>query len=170
MRARSFLSCALAASAVTGIFLMGAPSAGAEPVAQVAPAAAADELPPVAVEDFVYPNADKIFAEQGIRLKRGDGHILLADCASATGLVEVWSRDKGKFCFKVTGASGFLSLELPQVYGVKGNDYTLRVDMEVAGTGTEASFDVAKNAWTPVGESADPENRDHTLLELHATK
>ncbi|MDJ1641040.1 hypothetical protein [Streptomyces pakalii] len=165
MRARSFISCTLAASVVTGVFLAGASFAGAEPGA---PAAAADELPPVAVEDFAYPGADKIFAEQGIRLKRGDGHIVLADCASATGLVEVWSRGKGKFCFRVTGNSGFLSLELPQVYGVKGNDYKLRVDMEVEGT--EASFDVAKNTWTPVGESADPENRDHTLLELHATK
>ncbi|MFF0505973.1 hypothetical protein ACFYUH_20550 [Streptomyces fimicarius] len=166
MRARSFLSAALAAAAVTGIVLVGAPFAGAEPGA---PVAAADELPPVAVEDFAYPEADKIFAEQGILLKRGDGHILLADCASATGLVEVFSREKGRFCFRVTGTSGFLSLELPQVYGVKGNDYKLRVDMEAVG-GEEASFDVPKNTWTPVGETADPENRDHTLLEIHATK
>nr|WP_203686482.1 hypothetical protein [Streptomyces sp. SID14515] len=142
--------------------MVGAPFAGAEP------GAPADELPPVAVEDFAYPDADRIFAEQGILLKRGDGHILLADCASATGLVEIFSREKGSFRFRVTGDSGFLSLELPQVYGVKSNDYKLRVDMEAEGE--ETSFDVPKNTWTPVGETADPENRDHTLLEIHATK
>ncbi|WP_329071753.1 hypothetical protein [Streptomyces sp. NBC_01429] len=122
----------------------------------------------MAVEDYVYPGAEKIFAERGIRLKTGDGNILLVDCASATGLVEVWARGHDKFCFQVKGNTGYLAMELPQVYAVKGNDYKLQVDMEVAGK--ETSFDIAKNTWTPVGESADPEGRDHTLLEIHATK
>ncbi|MFJ8748837.1 hypothetical protein ACIREO_05800 [Streptomyces sp. NPDC102441] len=165
MRTRSFISFALAASAVTGIFLAAAPLAGAEPGA---PVAAADELPPVAVEDFAYPGADDIFAERGIRLKSGDGHILLADCAPGTGQVEVWARGMGTFCFETTGNSGFLSLELPRVYAVVGNDYSLQVDMEAEGEAS--SFDVARNSWTPVGETADPEARDHTLLEIHSTK
>ena len=49
----------------------------------------AEEGPGYAIEDFGYPNADKILAEQNIALKRGDGHILLADCASGTDLLEV---------------------------------------------------------------------------------
>ncbi|MFD7290524.1 hypothetical protein [Streptomyces sp. NPDC059863] len=164
MRTRSLLSLALTASAVVGIFLAAAPFAGSE----AATTTTAADLPPVAVEDFVYPDADQIFAERGIRLKTGDGHILLADCVAGTGQVEVWARGSGAFCFEVKGVGGFLTLELPQVYAVKGNDYTLRVDMEA--DGEETSFDVAKNTWTPVGESADPEGRDHTLLEIHAAK
>ncbi|MER6394848.1 hypothetical protein ABT263_02130 [Kitasatospora sp. NPDC001603] len=72
----------------------------------------------------------------------------------------------GRFCFKVTGAPGYLGLELPAVYGAKGNDYAVSVHMV---TGTEAkSFDLQKNKWTPVGETADPQERDFTLLEIVA--
>jgi hypothetical protein len=56
----------------------------------------AEEGPGYAIEDYGYPNADKILADRGIRLKRGDGHITLADCASATDLFEVWSRANDK--------------------------------------------------------------------------
>ncbi|MEV6688455.1 hypothetical protein AB0N28_24420 [Streptomyces sp. NPDC051130] len=128
----------------------------------------ADQGPGYAVEDFGYPNADKILAEQHITLKRGDGHILLADCASGTDLMEVWSRQSERICFRVTGAGGYLTLEIPAVYAVKGNDYKAAVDMSV---GSERkSFDVNKNAWTSVGESADEQGRDFMLVEIRATK
>ncbi len=132
-------------------------------------ALAAEGAPGYAVEDFNYPQADKILAEQNIALKRGDGHITLADCASGTGYLEVMARDKAdKICFKVVGNSGWLTLELPAVYAIKGNDYTTAVDMTV-GT-EEKSFDVAKNTWTSVGESADPEGRDFLLVEIRTSK
>ncbi|MEV6358651.1 hypothetical protein AB0M40_38945, partial [Streptomyces hydrogenans] len=54
--------------------------------------AVADAAPGYAVENYDYPNADKILAEKNIVLKRGDGHIVLADCAGETGLLEVWAR------------------------------------------------------------------------------
>ncbi|WP_307783563.1 hypothetical protein [Streptomyces spinoverrucosus] len=125
-------------------------------------------MPGYAVEDFDYPQADKILAEQGITLKRGDGHIVLADCASGTGLIEVWPRDKAKVCFRVSGDSGFLTMAIPAVYGVKGNDYTTQVDMTVGSE--EKVFDVVMNAWTPVGETADEYGRDHMLVEIRTTK
>lgn len=151
------LSAALAAAATAAMLLLVA-----------TPPATADDLPPVAVEDFAYPDADRIHAETGIRLTTGDGNILLADCASATGLIEVWARGMDKFCFSVKGDSGRLAMEVPQVYGIKGNAYKLVADMTV--DGAETSFDIAPNSWTAVGESADPEGRDHTLVELRATK
>jgi hypothetical protein len=131
--------------------------------------AVADAAPGYAVEDFAYPGAAKILAEQNIVLKRGDGHITLATCASDTGQLEVWARDKAdKICFDVVGNSGWLTLEIPSVYAVRGNDYTTAVDMTV---GTEqASFDVAKNAWTPVGESADEQGREYMLVEIRTAK
>ncbi|NML50804.1 hypothetical protein HHL19_20055 [Streptomyces sp. R302] len=128
----------------------------------------ADEAPGYAVEGYNYPNADKILAEKDIVLKRGDGHIVLADCASETGLLEVWARDKAKICFKVTGSSGWLTMEIPSVHLIKGNDYTTRVDMTVGAE--EKSFDITKNTWTPVGESADPEGRDFMLVEIRTSK
>lgn len=130
---------------------------------------AAEDLPGYAIEDFNYPQADKILAERNIVLKRGDGHITLADCVTGAGLLEIMAREKtDKVCFKVTGDSGWLTLELPSVHTIRGNNYTTTVDMTV-GT-EEKSFDIAKNTWTAVGESADPERRDHMLVEIRTSK
>ncbi|MFH8797220.1 hypothetical protein [Streptomyces sp. NPDC017941] len=125
--------------------------------------------PPLAVEDFGYPNADKIFAEQGIRLKSGDGHITLATCDGEPGLLEVWARGpRDRYCFKVSGNRGYLRLDLPGVFGVKGNSYDTDVNMTVAGT--TKSFDIEKNTWTPVGETSDDQGRQHTLVEIISVK
>ncbi|MFI0544308.1 hypothetical protein ACH3VS_36260 [Streptomyces sp. WSLK1-3] len=129
----------------------------------------AGETPGYAVEDFNYPLADKILAEKKILLKRGDGHITLADCVSGAGLLEIMARDKAdKICFKVVGDSGWLTLEIPAVYAIKGNDYTTAVDMTVGAE--EKSFDILKNSWTPVGEAADPDGRDHMLIAIRSSK
>ncbi|CAL9291193.1 MULTISPECIES: hypothetical protein [unclassified Streptomyces] len=159
-----FISRLLVAGAVAGAAALAVTTAGATG-AGTAPSVApvADEAPGYAVEDFNYPQADKILAEQGIKLKRGDGHIVLATCGDPS-LLEVWARSKDKICFRVTGNQGYLSLEIPAVYGIKGNDYNTDVTMSV--DNTEKSFEVAKNSWTPVGESADPQGRDHMLLEI----
>nr|WSY53142.1 hypothetical protein OG999_25455 [Streptomyces sp. NBC_00886] len=129
----------------------------------------ADSAPGYAVEDFAYPQADKILAEQNILLKRGDGHITLADCVSGTGQIEVMARQNAEtICFRVVGNSGWLTLEIPSVYAVKGNDYTTQVDMTV-GT-EEQSYDIAKNTWNAVGESADEQGREFMLVEIRSTK
>ncbi|UUS33638.1 MULTISPECIES: hypothetical protein [Streptomyces] len=52
--------------------------------------------------------------------------------------------------------------------GVKGNDYNTEVTTTV--DDEENSFDIAKNAWTNVGEAADPSGRDHVLVEIVATR
>ncbi|KPI00437.1 hypothetical protein OK074_5870 [Actinobacteria bacterium OK074] len=130
--------------------------------------AVADEAPGYAVEDFDYPQADKILAEQNILLKRGDGHITLADCATDTGQLQVQARDKSTICFDVKGNSGWLTLEIPSVYLIRGNDYATEADLTV---GTEqTTYDITKNAWTPVGESSDEQSREWTLLEIRTSK
>lgn len=157
---------AVAGGALAWLALAG----GAPVVASGTVAAAADETPGYAVEDFNYPQADKILAEQGIALKRGDGHIVLVDCAGGTGLIEVWARrqDNKKICFRVTGNSGWLTMEIPAVHSIKGNDYTTEVDMTVGSE--KKSFDITKNEWTSVGESADEQNREHMLVEIRTAK
>ncbi|MGW1723047.1 hypothetical protein ACWCQK_08990 [Streptomyces sp. NPDC002306] len=129
----------------------------------------AGEAPGYAVEDFDYPQADRILAEQGIVLKRGDGHITLADCASGTGLLQVMARRQSKtICFKTVGNSGWLTLEIPAVYVVRGNDYETQVDMTVGDE--EKSYDITKNTWTAVGESADEQGREFMLVEIRTSK
>ncbi|WP_344390916.1 hypothetical protein [Streptomyces vastus] len=163
------LAAATAAGALAWAALSGALTGGAPSPQDRAASTVADGAPGYAVEDFNYPNADKILAEQNIVLKRGDGHITLADCASGTGFIEVLARrTSGKVCFKVVGNSGWLTLEIPSVYSMKGNDYTTQVDMTVGAE--EKSFDLDKNTWTAVGESADEQGREHMLVEIRSAK
>lgn len=157
---------ALAWTAVAG----GAQGSGAG-TADTADTAAlvAGDAPGYAVENFDYPQADKILAERNIVLKRGDGHITLADCVSGTGQLELLARDKAdKICFSTVGNEGWLTLEIPAVFSIRGNDYSTTVDMTVGSE--EKSYEISKNSWTPVGESADPEGRDHMLVEIRTSK
>lgn len=167
-RRKRLIVRAMGVAAVAGALAWLAPTGGSPETRDVAVAPVADEAPGYAVEDFNYPNADKILAEQGITLKRGDGHITLVDCSSGTGFIEVWARrqDNKKICFQVTGKSGWLTLELPAVHSIKGNDYTTEVDMTVEGE--EKSFAINKNAWTSVGESVDEQGREHMLVEIRS--
>ncbi|GGP51557.1 hypothetical protein [Streptomyces abikoensis] len=119
---------------------------------------------PYAVEDFSYPNAEKILAEKNLKLKRGDGNITLAECGSSPDLLQFIGRDRDDFCFRVKGAKGYLSLEVPAVTGVQTKDHTAHVAMTV--DGKTKSYDVAKNAWKGIGETTDPAGREHVLVEI----
>ncbi|MFI0804753.1 hypothetical protein SAMN04489729_6685 [Amycolatopsis lurida] len=127
-------------------------------------AATSDDPPPV-VEDYDYPGADQIFAQHGIRLLKGDGHILFTECGGGANLVEVWSRTKNvPFCFKITGAKGYLSMDLARVYLIKGDDHALKATMKIKDA--PVVVDIPKNSWTSVGEGANPENGYSSLAEF----
>lgn len=159
---------ALAAAAVVagGLFAFSA-SADAVPAG-----IAADELPPHAVEDFNYPGADRILAERGIELKRGDGHIVMADC-TGENLLRVTARGQSNqaVCFRVTGNDGWLTLELPGTFLVRTNSYSnTHLELE-ADSGDTQSYDVGPNGLQSVGES-DPDSggQEFALLEIRVTR
>lgn len=129
---------------------------------------AADELPPFAVEDFNYPGADRILAERGFLLKRGDGHIVLADCAEEN-VINVSARDLANedVCFRVTGDQGFLTLELVGVYLVHTNDYST-TQLETTVEGATETFEFGPNEWGPIGESTD--GQEHMLVEIRVSR
>lgn len=157
------------ACAATAAALAWSVSGPAQPASSASSAASvAAESPGYAVEDFAYPNADRIFQERGILLKRGDGHITLAECGSQDGLLEIWSRSNSRVCFRVTGDSGYLALEIPAVYGVKTNNYDTELTMTVEDE--EKSVDVPKNTYRAVGETDDPLGRRHMLVEISTAK
>ncbi|MFD9633136.1 hypothetical protein [Streptomyces violascens] len=128
---------------------------------------AAAEMPST-VEGFSYPHAEKVLADKGLKLKRGDGHIVLAECGSDPGLLRFLGREREDFCFRVTGQKGYLSLEVPAVAGVQTTDHSARVNMTV-GAETK-SYDIGKNKWQGIGEATDPAGRDHTLVEIITNK
>ncbi|MFD5092504.1 hypothetical protein ACFWMR_18010 [Amycolatopsis thailandensis] len=139
-------------------------SAGA---AESAIGAPTDDLPPAIVEDYSYPDAAKILAERGIKLIKGDGHILFADCAAGTGQAEVWSRTKGHLCFKISGATGLLTMEVPEAYLITGaGAHTIVADIVV--DGVPSTVTVAKGEFRGIGEGSDPNSGPATLLEFHS--
>ncbi|WP_344290672.1 hypothetical protein [Streptomyces synnematoformans] len=160
---RRALITGIVAAVVAAAYAVAAP-AGQQNVSHT-PAAAGD--PGYAVEDFAYPGADRIQQERGILLKRGNGHIVLAP-ACADGLLRVWARGKPEYCFKVTGDTGYLSLDLPAVYTVRGIDYDTTLTMTV--DDETKTYDIPRNQWEAVGEGTDPERRDHTLVEIRTSK
>ncbi|HEX8869506.1 MAG TPA: hypothetical protein VF821_27840 [Lentzea sp.] len=117
------------------------------------------------VEDFAYPGADKILAERGITLLKGDGHILLDNCATnQTGQIALRSsQHTDLICFKVTGATGWLSLSIPEVYSIKGDGHKGEAKITTDEGATSRTETLKQNTWNPIN-SGD----GGTLLELKA--
>ncbi|MFJ6630027.1 hypothetical protein ACIQMR_01295 [Streptomyces sp. NPDC091376] len=152
-------------SALTAAVIVGASTLAATHTDANAEAVAAD-VPPFAVEDFNYPGADKILAEQGIALKRGDGHITLATCSDAADQLKVLTRvGAGEFCFKVTSATGHLTLELTDVFAIQTKSHPVRA--ELTAEGKSQTVDVPKNNLKGVGEGVG--DAPTVLLELRVT-
>jgi hypothetical protein len=78
------------------------------------------------VEDYSYPGAAAIEQSRHITLLKGDGHVLLVDCATAPDPVRVQSfvdgtRPGDDFCFQINGPSGYLTMRLADSYFIKGD-------------------------------------------------
>ncbi|MGC9500867.1 hypothetical protein [Streptomyces sp. WG7] len=157
------LGAAATAGALTWAVLA---QGGADAAAGPSTEAVADTAPGYAIEDYNYPGADKILAERNIVLKRGDGHIVLADCASGDNLLQFLARDQEDVCFRVTADEGWLTLELPAVHGVKTDD-SANTHLEMTAEGDQVEYDIPADTWEGVGESVD--GRDHVLVEIRVT-
>ncbi|RBJ02793.1 hypothetical protein DRA43_16380 [Micromonospora provocatoris] len=122
----------------------------------------ADAMPAIE-EDFQYPGADQI---QGIRMIKGDGHVLHIECDKPARSIEVWSFTRiTPFCFEVRGTTGYVTLELADVYGIRNyNDFGL--DAKVTVSNVEKSVDVPVDDWVGVGVGAD--EGPAVLLEIRA--
>ncbi|MEU3354039.1 hypothetical protein [Streptomyces sp. NPDC037389] len=138
--------------------------------ASAAPTPTDEATQPSAVETFEYPNAEKILKEKGIALRKGDGRILLADCAASQDIVVMTRHnDEGQYCFKVTGngKSGYLTLEVPKAFYLTTEDYAIRA--KLTADGKTETVDVPKNGYKGVGEGGSPPGKSTTLVELRVT-
>ncbi|TYB69633.1 trypsin-like serine protease [Nonomuraea sp. PA05] len=150
------------------------------------PAGASAISPPSLVDDGVhpYPGAAEILAAQNVRLISGDGHILLADCATPAqgdiGLLKIWTTDEaigadgiGRVCFKVTASGGVLNLEVPGVFEIRGDGQREGTGHQVTAKlrdddGEQHTVEVDPDGSTQVGLGADPEASPTMLLRLRA--
>ena len=126
-------------------------------------AAAAEDATSI-VETYEYPGAAAIFAERGILLKRGDGHLVLTDCVTGGDFVEVRSRNRDPFCFRAIGDKGWVTLELNDAFLVfSDSEHTTVANYTVNGVSDTAT--VAPGGAEGIGEGTNP-GQSAVLLEL----
>ncbi|GAU65081.1 putative hypothetical protein [Streptomyces sp. NBRC 110611] len=172
LRARNTLIAGVigAIAVVAGVSTLAVAQAAPQPSDAVR--TAGDELPPPAVEDFEYPGAEKIFKEKGLKLIKGDGHIILADCGANPDF-DVMSEGKNQqpvnYCFKVIGKTGYLKLEIPKINSIWENaGRTARATISTQGK--TKTVDLKKNDLTPLGQGDMASGgKEATLLELRVT-
>jgi len=163
-RARKALLVGLVGAMSVSALMAGLTIAQAAPQDDPPPAAATEM--PSAVEDFGYPNAARILQDQGISLKRGDGHIVLTGCDSAYDIM-VKSRTGAKeFCFAVRGTKGYLTMELADAFGMWTVGHP--VQATITADGKETVVNAPKNDYKPLGEAGSSEKRS-VLVELRVT-
>ncbi|MFG2289684.1 hypothetical protein ACGFOU_26875 [Streptomyces sp. NPDC048595] len=158
----------LLAAGLFGLFgvVVGLPSLHS---AVAAPAAAtAGKEPPAAVEEFDYPDAAKILESKKIKLIKGDGHLLLADCGNSPQQVKVWTRG-GDFCFQANAKHGYVTLEVRQVWALETASHPISADLTSRGKTETVSVSKSgpQNGYQSVGEgtTSDPT----VLVELRVT-
>ncbi|MEV8389346.1 MULTISPECIES: hypothetical protein [unclassified Streptomyces] len=133
---------------------------------------AGEEAPPFAIEDYSYPGAETIEATKGIRLKKGDGRILLADCDQTAPQIRVMTvkddnvgRDE-IYCFRATAKTGYLTLELPRVFALETADHPISANLTA--DGKTQTVNVGKDDFLSVGEGT-VGGAQSVLVELRVT-
>ncbi|MEU6962890.1 hypothetical protein [Streptomyces chrestomyceticus] len=169
LSARKMLIAGVAA-AVSGAVVLTAAQAAPNPANGTVRHAAADELPPIAVEDFTYPGADKILKEKGIKLVKGDGHILLTECSANDWKIKVEANknyDTLFHCFKVTGKKGYVTMELPDVSGIWTENQVVKATLSSDGKKKTVVTEDGPNQVKTVGVADLPSGgKKADLLEL----
>ncbi|MET9954408.1 hypothetical protein ABZ135_23090 [Streptomyces sp. NPDC006339] len=150
--------------AITATTTLGAAHAQGEIVATGTEAGG--DMPP-AIEDFTYPNAQKIEVETGAILKRGDGHLLLATCDGNED-IRILSRTTPAldYCFDVTAKPAYLELKIPVFYGIIPGGDPVKVTVQHKSGTTQTAMVEANSGLNGFGESGNPKTDDVTLVEL----
>lgn len=110
------------------------------------------------VEDYAYPGADAILAEHGLKVFKGDGHVELVSSSGTEtcepGLIQVETLYETEpygayYCFRTSGARGFLTLEVPNTFLLRGGDEAVEATARLRG-GTEETYEVPPNTSVEV--------------------
>ncbi|MEU7573556.1 hypothetical protein [Micromonospora sp. NPDC049240] len=134
----------------------------------------AADTPPSLEEDFNYPGAAKILADHGLKLFKGDGHIVWTatrsveddiQCAVGEIQVEQIPGVSGFYhCFKVLGPTGYLTLEIPGTFGVRAGAETVVATAKLPDG--DKSFTIPPNQPVPIDPGSGGNLPTATLVEL----
>ena len=140
-------------------------------------AGAAVDDPPSIVEDFTYPGADGILAQHGLKLFKGDGHVVFhsarpfTDSQCPAGLIQVEkSLDQEPFgmfyCFRTIGPTGFLTLEIPGTFGVRGGSEEIQVKAKLPDGTVLPTYEVQPNESVAIEPGDGSEAPQAILVEI----
>jgi hypothetical protein len=138
-------------------------------------AAPANPLPSI-VESRDHPGAEQILAQHGIRLFKGDGHIVFV---TSRRFVDGVQCDVGQiqvdvvtpalpgvwYCFRTVGTSGYLTLEVPGTFLVRAGNQQLQAKARVA-SGETQTFPIPPNTPVEIDPGDGSEFPQAVLLEL----
>ncbi len=127
------------------------------------------------VEDFAYPGADAILEEHGLKVFTGDGHVVPVSSGAvggscAPGLIQVETLVEEEpygsyYCFRTSGTRGFLTLEVPHTFLLRGGDKPVEATAELA-SGAEETYEVAPNTSIAVDPGEGSDMPQAILVEL----
>ncbi|MFF2045879.1 hypothetical protein ACFVVX_36205 [Kitasatospora sp. NPDC058170] len=147
---------------VSSAALAAALAVGAPTIAAAGTAPADNSSAPPAVEDFAYGTSPAPL----LKLLRGDGHIVPADCYTSTQIQLFSLAVDGAgptACFRVTGTAGFLTLELQKTFSIRTVGYAVHARL-TTDTGATATVDIPKDTMQNVAEGLG--QKPATLVEL----
>ncbi|MEW2429688.1 hypothetical protein AB0877_16885 [Micromonospora sp. NPDC047644] len=145
-------------------------------VAILVPAAGsgAADSPPSLEEDFNYPGAAAILAEHGVKLHKGDGHVLWtgsrpmesgSPCLSTEVQVEqILGPEANYHCFRTLGATGYLTLEISGTFGIRGGARTVEATAQLPEG--PAEFTIPAGKPVPIRPGSDADQPEATLVEI----
>ena len=114
-------------------------------------------------EDFSYPGAESHLAS-GITLKKGDGNLLIVNCATDAYAIKVESFEgTGQYCFNIRGQNAYLTLELSGVFLIWTSNAAVRATVLV---GAQQSVVDLQEGYNPVGFDPSGNPLGAKLLEL----
>ncbi|MEU7798907.1 hypothetical protein AB0J14_16255 [Micromonospora arborensis] len=165
--ASAFVGVAVLAT-VVGVVAVSATSGSAAEQADV---------PPSIVEDYSYPGAEVVLAEHGLKLFKGDGHIVFDSARPytgsqcATGLIQVEKHLDVEpygvyYCFRTIGSKGYLTLEVPGTFGVRGGSETILVKAKLPDNTVLPTYEVAPNQPVAIEPGNDGDTPQAILVEL----
>jgi hypothetical protein len=135
------------------------------------------EAPSSIVEDYSHPNADAILTQYGLKVFKGDGHIMFdsaktydeAECTA--GLLQVEkSLDVEPYgmyyCFRTIGTEGFLTLEVPGTFGVRGGSEAIIATAKLPDGTVLPPYEVDPNERVAIEPGTGSEPPQAILVEL----
>jgi len=142
--------------------------------------AAEDEAAPASlVEDYTHPGAEAILAEYGLKVFKGDGHIMFTasykfdenrQCAAGEIQVEklIEVDPYGVYyCFKTVGTQGFLTLEVPGTFGVRGGSRAIQATADLPEG--EKTYQISPNSYVAISPGSGSDLPEAILVELRMT-